>query len=64
MKLEIYNVRGQLVRTLVNENKTAGKHSAIWNGLDEQNRPVASGIYYYKLTAGNFANVKKMVLMK
>jgi len=52
------------VRTLVNENKTAGKHSAIWNGLDEQNRPVASGIYYYKLTAGNFANVKKMVLMK
>ncbi|HPV14640.1 MAG TPA: choice-of-anchor J domain-containing protein [Candidatus Cloacimonadota bacterium] len=64
VKLEIYNVRGQLVRTLVNENKTAGKHSAIWNGLDEQNRPVASGIYYYKLTAGNFANVKKMVLMK
>ncbi len=63
-KLEIYNTKGQLVRTLVNEAQNAGKHSVIWSGTDNQNRPVASGVYYYKLTAGNYTSTKKMVLMK
>jgi len=64
VRLEVYNVKGQLVRTLVSESKPAGKHSVIWNGLDDQNRPVSSGIYYYKLSAGSFTNTKKMVLLK
>ncbi|HAN40339.1 MAG TPA: hypothetical protein DCQ12_00220, partial [Candidatus Cloacimonas sp.] len=64
VRLEVYNVKGQLVRTLVSESKPAGKHSVIWTGLDDQNRPVSSGIYYYKLSAGSFTNTKKMVLLK
>ena len=64
VKLEIYNTKGQLVRTLVAEPQNAGKHSVIWTGTDDQNRPVASGIYYYKLTAGKYTSSKKMVLMK
>jgi hypothetical protein len=64
VRLEIYNVKGQLVRTLVNENKPAGTHKVIWNGVDSNNRPVASGIYYYKLTAGKYSDSRKMILMK
>ena len=64
VKIEVYNVKGQLVRTLINEAQNAGKHSAVWNGKDDHNRSVASGIYYYKLTAGSFTSTKKMVLMK
>jgi len=64
VKIEVYNVKGQLVRTLINEAQNAGKHSAVWNGRDDHNRSVASGIYYYRLTAGSFTSTKKMVLMK
>jgi hypothetical protein len=64
VKIEIYNVRGQLVRTLVNENKAAGNHKVVWTGVDNNNRSVSSGIYYYKMTAGKYSSSKKMVLMK
>lgn len=64
VRLDIYNVKGQLVRTLVNENKAAGNHRVLWNGLDKQNQPVSSGIYYYKMTAGKYSSSKKMILLK
>ena len=62
--LNIYNIRGQLVKALLNEKLKYGQHEIIWNGDDGNGRNVASGIYFYKLTAGDFVDVKRMVMMK
>jgi len=65
--LTVYNAAGQLVRTLVNdvqEPRAAG-FSVLWNGRNDSGEPVASGVYLYKLTAGNeYQAVKKLVLLK
>jgi flagellar hook assembly protein FlgD len=63
--LDIYNIKGQLVKTLVNETKPAGDHSIIWDGDDDSNKQVASGIYFYKLNVnGNTEAIKKCLLLK
>jgi hypothetical protein len=62
--IEIYNVKGQLVRTLVNEVKAAGEHSVVWNGKDNRGSSASSGVYFYKMRAGKFSSSKKMILMK
>jgi immune inhibitor A len=62
--LKIYNIRGQLVRTLVDGDKTGGDYAVLWDGRDESGKAVSSGIYFYKLTAGSSSEVKKMVLLK
>ncbi|MCK4654853.1 MAG: right-handed parallel beta-helix repeat-containing protein [Candidatus Cloacimonetes bacterium] len=62
--LKVYNIKGQKVKTLVNELLPAGEHSAIWNGRDDNNKPVGSGIYFFKLRAGKFTETKKMILLK
>ncbi|HOH97683.1 MAG TPA: choice-of-anchor J domain-containing protein [Candidatus Cloacimonadota bacterium] len=62
--IEIYNVRGQLVKTLVNDTKAAGEHTVVWKGLDENNKPVPSGVYFYKMNAGKYSSTKKMIMMK
>ncbi|MDD2332032.1 MAG: choice-of-anchor J domain-containing protein, partial [Candidatus Cloacimonetes bacterium] len=62
--IEIYNVKGQRVRTLVNETKASGNYDVTWNGKDNHGRNVSSGIYYYKMNAGKFSSTKKMILMK
>ena len=64
MKIEIYNTKGQLVRTLVNQIQPRGFYSEIWNGTDERGNPVASGVYMYRMTAGNYRSHKKMMLIK
>lgn len=64
VKLAIYNVKGQLVKTLVNETQTAGNHSVVWNGTDDSNKSVSSGIYFYKLETGSFNSTRKMMLVK
>ncbi len=64
VKLVIYNSKGQLVNTLVNENQDAGTHEAIWNGKDSNGNSVASGVYLYKIHAGKYSQTKKMMLMK
>ena len=64
VELKIYNIKGQLVKTLVNEFKPAGEHSVVWNGNDNYGKPVSSGIYFYKLKAGDFQKVMKMILIK
>ncbi|MFA7058011.1 MAG: T9SS type A sorting domain-containing protein [Candidatus Cloacimonadales bacterium] len=64
INLDIYNIRGQKVRSLLNENKDAGTHSVVWNGTDENKRNVASGVYLYKIRNGKFSLTKKMILMK
>jgi len=64
VNLSIYNVKGQLVKTLANDRLNAGDHNIVWNGLDNNNNQTASGVYFYKLSAGNFSEMKKMVLVK
>jgi flagellar hook assembly protein FlgD len=60
----IYDMLGTKVRTLVNSLQNAGEHSLVWDGRDHQARPVASGIYFYRLEAENLKMQKKMVLLK
>ena len=62
--IEIYNIKGQLVKTLVNESKASGTHSVVWNGQDARGHTVSSGIYYYKMHAGKYSSTRKMILMK
>jgi hypothetical protein len=57
--LKVFNILGSEITTLVNEEKPAGKYSFTF---DASNLP--SGIYFYRITAGNFSNVKKMLLLK
>jgi len=64
VKLEIFNLKGQKVKTLVNDKFDAGSHKVVWNGKDENNKPVSSGIFFYKMNSGKFISTKKMILMK
>jgi hypothetical protein len=62
--LKIYNVRGRLVRTLVNEPKEPGTHRVVWDGKSDDGYEVASGVYLYDLRIGDHSQTRKMVLMK
>jgi hypothetical protein len=62
--LEVYNLLGQRVVTLVEGETAAGIHTVVWDGFDANGRPVATGVYFYRLTAGEFEDVRKMVLLK
>jgi hypothetical protein len=57
--LDVYNVIGEKVATLINGNVKAGEHTAVFNGAD-----YASGVYFYQLTAGDFVQTRKMLLVK
>ncbi len=63
-ELVIYNLKGQKVKTLVNKLLPAGEHSVVWDGKDDINKQVSSGIYFYKLKLDNYEKTKKMLLMK
>ncbi|HBZ86813.1 MAG TPA: hypothetical protein DEO67_06735, partial [Candidatus Edwardsbacteria bacterium] len=64
VSLKIYNITGQLVKTLVSENKTPGRYNATWNGRSDKGQKVSAGIYIYRLQAGEKTLTKKMVLVK
>ena len=64
VKLAIYNINGQLVRTLVDGWKDPGIYSVKWNGRDQSQRPVAAGTYMYRLQAGGTCATGKMVFIK
>ena len=64
VKLSVYNVRGQLVNNLIDSNMIAGDHAVVWNGMDSQNRSVASGVYFYRIETDGKIESKRMVLMK
>ncbi len=64
VSLRIYNVQGQLLRTLVEGEKTAGRYQVMWNGKNEAGALVTSGSYFYTLKAGSFTATKKMVTLK
>ncbi|MBN2461837.1 MAG: T9SS type A sorting domain-containing protein [Candidatus Cloacimonetes bacterium] len=62
--IKIYNIKGQIIKTFVNDVKSAGEHSVIWDGTDDNNKPVSSGIYFYKLKINDYEKTKKMILLK
>jgi poly(3-hydroxybutyrate) depolymerase len=62
--LQIFNVLGQSVRTLVSENLAAGEHTAVWDGKNDAGLALPSGTYFYRIKAGDFKAVKKMLLLK
>ena len=69
--LEVYNVKGQKIKTLVNKEMSAGTHSVIWNGDDDSGNKVSSGVYFSKIgltsdsiNDGKFTSTKKMLLLK
>jgi uncharacterized protein YjgD (DUF1641 family) len=62
--LVIYNIKGQKVKTLVNEYLVSGEYKVVWNGTNEVGQTVGSGIYFYRLKVGDNQIIKKMVLMK
>ena len=64
VKIDIFNVRGQKVRTLVDSYRDTGEHVEIWNGQDDNNSNVASGVYYCVMRFNNHVDVKKMLLLK
>lgn len=64
VELRIYNMLGQVVRTLVNERQTIGTYSIRWDGKDDSGLPAASGVYISRLHAGQFSHTRKMVLLK
>jgi len=64
VRLDIYNVLGQRVTTLVNETLPPGRYEYQWSGRDGAGQPVASGLYFYRLTTNKQSETKKMVLLK
>jgi hypothetical protein len=62
--LDVYDACGQLVRTLVDEEQAAGHHLIEWDGRDSAGNPVPTGIYFYRLRAGDFTDMKKMVVVR
>ena len=64
VSLTIYNMLGQLVKTLVNDVQPEGIHEAVWDGTNETGEAVTSGTYIYRLTAGSFTDTERMLLLK
>ncbi len=60
----IFNIKGERVKTLVNEYLEPQFYEAVWNGRDDSDKPVASGVYFYKFNAGKTNSVSKMLLLK
>lgn len=63
-ELKIYNLKGQNVKTYKFEQLAAGQHSVVWNGRNDDDRAVASGVYFYQIKSGDFQLGRKMVLIK
>lgn len=64
VRLTVYNLLGQEIRTLVNDFQSPGYKQISWNGKDSRGNAVSSGLYLYRLQAGDFVQTKKMVFLK
>jgi hypothetical protein len=62
--IEIYNLKGQKVKSLVEGKAKAGSHSVSWNGTDDNGKKVTSGVYFYRMSSGKYTSSRKMILMK
>ncbi len=64
VKLEVYDVLGHKIRTLVDQDRAAGIHRVIWDGKSDLSAAVASGIYFYRLEAADYTSAKRMLLTR
>jgi flagellar hook assembly protein FlgD len=64
VELNVYNVKGQKVKTLAVNNFEKGNHSVVWNGDDDFGKKVGSGLYFYKLKTKEGSKIRKMILIK
>lgn len=62
--LKIYNAQGQVIRTLINETRSAGSYSMFWDARDDRGQLVPSGVYLYQMTAGDFSQTHKMLFVR
>ena len=64
VKLSVYNIRGQLIKELINGSMPRGFHKVVWDGRDNRNRSVSSGLYFVRVDVGNTSKVKKIMMLK
>lgn len=64
VRLAIYNIAGQKVRILVDQDQSAGHRAVLWDGKNDSGEEVASGVYFYRISIGDFSQTKKMLLLK
>lgn len=64
VRLEVFDLLGRPVATLVNGMQTAGTHQVVWDGTNDRGEPAASGLYFYRLTAGEHRETRKMLFLK
>ena len=64
VRLAVYDVRGAVVRTLIDRSVQAGHHRAEWDGRRDDGHLAASGVYFFRLTAGTYSRTLKMALVK
>jgi flagellar hook assembly protein FlgD len=62
--LEVFNVAGQKVRTLVQKTHEPGRYRVVWGATNDYGQTLSSGMYFYRIQAGDFVSVKKLILMK
>ncbi|MDH4212267.1 MAG: T9SS type A sorting domain-containing protein, partial [candidate division WOR-3 bacterium] len=63
-RLRIYNIAGQLVKTLVDSHQSPGSYSIVWTGLDEHNRSVSSGVYFCRLETDDQSDIRKITILR
>ena len=64
VSIDVFNIRGQKVKSLVNDFRYTGNHQVIWDGTDDNNRFVSSGVYFYRMETKEFTATKRMLLLK
>lgn len=64
VSLDIFNQKGQKVRSLLNSTMSPGEHQIIWNGNDDNGRQVSSGLYFFRMKSGTYSSTRKMIMMK
>ncbi len=64
VRIDVFNILGQKVKTLVSGQMEAGSHKIVWQGKDQYDHQVGSGVYFYKMKTGRYTSVKKMLLIK
>lgn len=64
VRIVVYDILGREVRTLVDQEMAAGRYHVMWNGTNDKGQGVSTGVYFYRMEAGNFISLKKMLLVK
>ncbi|NQU33580.1 MAG: T9SS type A sorting domain-containing protein [Bacteroidetes bacterium] len=64
VNLAIFNISGQKIKDLVNQKQTAGRYQVVWNGTDQKGKSIPNGLYFYKISSGDFLKVKKMFFIR